>query len=100
MTEFREDVRQLKESLLQDIETGREAIGAVPPGTEKVPQKELVEEYRLTRESPVLWRMKIAERELKLQRRGYKRASEYAELEVALYAREMEKLMAKEAENA
>jgi hypothetical protein len=92
---FDDDVRVVKESLTRDIERGRDALGEAPLGTKKVPKKDLLAEYQVLRENPMAWELKIMERSARLQKRGYKRADQMAELQVAQYAVEMEKLLAK-----
>lgn len=92
---FEDDVRIVREALSQDIQTGRAALGDSPPGTTKVPKENLLAEYQTLRENATAWELKIMERALRLLRRGYKRADQMAELQVAQYAVEMEKLMAK-----
>jgi len=92
---FDDDVRVVKESLTRDIERGRAALGDAPPGTKKVPKKDLLAEYQALRENPMAWELKIMERSARLQRRGYKRADQMAELQMAQYAVELEKLLAK-----
>ena len=92
---FEDDVRVVKESLTRDIERGRAALGEAPPGTVKIPKENLLGEYQVLRENPMAWELKIMERSARLLRRGYKRADQMAELQVAEYATAMEKLLAK-----
>jgi hypothetical protein len=92
---FEDDVRVVKESLTRDIERGRAALGDAPPGTVKIPKENLLAEYQVLRENPMAWELKILQRAVRLAKRGYKRADQMAELQVAQYAVELEKLLAK-----
>ncbi len=82
----------LKEALVDDVKRQRTLKGPRPMGRVKVDKQMLVDEYLSKRDNPLAWMLEIATRERTLV--GHPKARELAEVQVALYAKEMEKEMA------